>query len=283
MSSRREVLRALATIGAATMLPFDPRQALAGGRKRRLEAVGLQLYTIRDVMKDDAEGTLRRVAEIGYKEVEFAGYHGREPAEIRRILDSLSLTAPAGHCSVSDLEERWSSTVESAHLLGHRYLVVASLPLGKEARPDDYRRYAARLNALGSQCRKEDLAVGFHNHDAEFRPIGGLLPYDIILEETDPDLVTMELDLYWIVKAGHDPFGYFRKHTDRFSLLHVKDMEKGPPGETTEVGNGSIDFASLFRASYPAVKHYFVEQEHFTASPMTSVEKSWNYLANLEF
>ena len=234
-------------------------------------------------MKNDVEGTLRRVGAIGYKEVEFAGYHGKEPAEIRRILDSLSLSAPAAHCSVSDLEERWTSTVEYAHTLGHRFLVVASLPLGKEAQLDDYRRYASRLNTLGGRCKKEQMTLGYHNHDAEFRPIGESLPYDILLEETDPELVTMELDLYWIVKAGGDPFGYFAKHRDRFSLLHVKDMEKGPRGETTEVGNGSIDFAAMFQALYPAVRHYIVEQEHFGGDPLTSVEKSWKYLHNLEF
>lgn len=283
MSSRRDVLRALAAIGAATMLPFDSRQARAGSGKHRLKTIGLQLYTIRDVMKDDVEGTLRRVAAIGYREVEFAGHHGKEPGEIRRILDSLTLTAPAAHCSVTDLEERWSSTVQNAHSLGHRYLVVASLPLGKEARLDDYRGYASRLNTLGRQCKKEHLTLGYHNHEAEFRPIGELLPYDVLLEETDPELVTMELDLYWIVKAGCDPFAYFSKHKDRFSLLHVKDMEKGPRGDSTDVGSGSIDFASMFRASYPAVKHYFVEQEHFAANPLASVETSWKYLNSLEF
>jgi sugar phosphate isomerase/epimerase len=283
MTSRREVLRTLALIASSAMLPLDARRALGSGHPRRLKTIGLQLYTVRDAMKKDFKGTLERVASIGFKEVEFAGYYDNPPRDIRRLLDSLGLDAPAAHCSVKDLEERWAVMIESAHDLGHRYLVVASLPLDADATQDDYKRAASTLTRLGEQCSKEGLTLGFHNHDSEFRAIDGVLPYDILLKESDPKVVTMELDLYWIVKAGADPIRYFQEHPGRFSLFHVKDMAAGSEGGTTEVGDGSIDFGRLFAASHPGVKHFFVEQEEFTIDPLLSVEKSWKYLHSLEF
>ena len=239
-----------------------------------LERIGLQLYTVRTLMETSVPLTLEMVAKIGYQEVEFAGYFGARPAQMRSWLDGLGLSAPSAHVPVLDgnLDQLFDTAAE----LGHRYLVQASLPLQKRQSADAFRRVAAALNRAGEQARQRNLRVAYHNHDFEFARRDDAVPYDILLQETDPELVTMELDLYWMTKGERDPLAYFHHHPGRFRLCHLKDMDQR--GRMTEVGRGRIDFPTILNQQEKAgLRHFFVEHDH-PPDPIASIRASYNYL-----
>ena len=223
--------------------------------------------------------TLEQVAKLGYTEVEFAGYFGVRPSQLRRWLDDFGLAAPSAHVSLldGDLEQISDAAAE----LGHRYLIQASLPLPELRSLDTYRRVAASLNQAGAAAGKRKLAVAYHNHEFEFRPLGGMVPYDVLLAETDPSLVWMEMDLYWIAKAGRNPLPYFAAHPGRFRLCHLKDMDQR--GRMTEVGGGTLDFRGILAQRQKAgLRHFFVEHDE-PRDPMGSVRASYNYLDTLRW
>ena len=170
-------------------------------------------------MAADFEGTLAKVAQLGYKEMEFAGYFGKSAQQVRRTLDQLGMTSPASHIQLTAVRENLAGEIEFAATLGQRYIVVPSLP-GNERTLSDYQRHAQLLNRAGEACQQAGLKMGYHNHDFEFEVIDGQGPYDILLNETEPELVDMEMDLFWIVNAGVDPKTYFESHAGRFAMLH---------------------------------------------------------------
>jgi sugar phosphate isomerase/epimerase len=251
---------------------------------RKLSKIGLQLYTVRGTLQKDFEGTLAAVAEFGYREVEFAGWFGRDPRDIRALLDRLGLDSPSSHINTELLRSNWVRTIEQAKELGNRYLICAYLSPDERRSLDDYRKFAELFNTAGEACRKVGIQFGYHNHDFEFQPLLGRIPYDVLLEETDANLVKMEMDLYWITKANRDPLDYFAKYRGRFPLLHVKDMDNTPKRFFTEVGRGIIDFKNIFaHARQAGAKHYFVEQDHTPGPALESTRISFNYLKQLEF
>ena len=255
---------------------------------RRAEAsikkVGLQLYTVRNELAKDFRGTLERVAAIGFKEVEFAGYAGQTPQQVKATLRELGLEAPSGHVPLAAVRDKTEATLDEAAAIGHRYVVVAWLGQEERQSIDDYRRHADVFNRVGEEARKRGLRFAYHNHDFEFVRIGDAVPYDLLLERTDPKMVALELDLYWIAKGGHDPLAYFAKYPGRFPMLHVKDMERGPGDGMVEVGRGRIDFKKIFERSRQAgVEHYFVEHDNPPGSPFDSVAVSYEYLKKLRF
>jgi sugar phosphate isomerase/epimerase len=280
--NRRTFLRgvSVAALGASTRGAWG----LAKGASSGIARVGLQLYTVRKQMETDFEGTLARVAAIGFKEVEFAGYFNRAPQDVKAILSRNGLDAPSAHVQVKTLNENWQGTIETAHTIGHRYLICAYLFAEERKSLDDYKRLAELFNRAGEEARKAGIQFGYHNHDFEFVKMDGEIPYDTLLRETDPRLVKMELDLYWITKAGYEPEKYFERYPGRFPLFHVKDMDRTPKKFFTEVGRGQIDFKRIFAQSRRAgVKHYFVEQDETPGSPFDSIKVSFDYLKRLEF
>jgi sugar phosphate isomerase/epimerase len=280
MTCRREFLK---TIGAAGLAGAGLTATGCGtvSAARRLDRIGIQLYTVRSSMQDSVERTLERVAQIGYQEVEFAGYFDRSPQQIRRVLDDTGLRAPATHTPLETLENEWEAMVDLAAATGHQYLVVPWIAPANRSGLDDYRRMADRFNRVGERAKAAGLTFGYHNHDFEFEPLEGRVPWDVLIEETDPALVKLELDLYWITKAGGDPFTYFRDHGGRFPLVHVKDM--AADGSMVDVGAGTIDFAALFAHSDQAgIQHYFVEHDN-PRDPFGSLAASYGHLHNLEF
>lgn len=254
----------------------------------KLDKVGLQLYSVRQAMQDDFRGTLIKVAEAGYDQVEFAGYYGHNPEEIKALLDSLGLTSPANHTGYQLLvEENIDQTIEAAKTIGHEYLVMPSLPRIRPPEPvpqgerrrreqkpytlEEVMQIAATFNKIGQACHDAGLKFAFHNHRNEFAEIdsSGVLMYDILLQETDPALVDFELDIGWAVAAGADPAAYFQKYPGRFKLFHVKDMNE--ENQSVVIGKGKIDFASIFAQSELAgVKYYIVEYEG-SEDPVASV------------
>jgi sugar phosphate isomerase/epimerase len=260
------------------------KESLGGFMKGGLDRIGLQLYTVRRELEKDFEGALQRVAALGYKEVEFAGYYNRTPQQVKAILDKNNLTAPSAHTQLPGLRGSLDQLLEAAHTVGHRYLVLAYLNANERQSLDDYKGVIETLNKAGETCQKAGVQLAYHNHDFEFVPTGGVVPYDLMLKETDPKLVKMELDLYWITKAGQSPAKYFAANPGRFALVHVKDMDNTPKKFFTEVGRGVIDFKQLLpQAQRAGVKHFFVEQDETPGSPFDSIKISFDYLHALRF
>ncbi|CAN5137197.1 sugar phosphate isomerase/epimerase [soil metagenome] len=246
-----------------------------------LGPAGLQLYTVRGAMATDFHGTLARVAAVGYREVEFAGYFGRSAEDVRTVLVEVGLVAPAGHFSLNDLERRWNETVAFAAAVGHEYVVLPWHRAERRRNLADYRQLARLCNDFGARCRDAGLTFAYHNHDFEFIPMEGVIPYDVLTEETDPELVKLELDLYWIRKGGQDALRYFARYPGRFPAVHLKDSA-GPPDERmVEVGSGVIDWKAILGAREQAgIRHLFVEHDN-PADPFGSISQSFRYLRDL--
>ena len=281
MTDRREFVTAVgaAAVGAV-FPPLAPRPWLDPLNK--INHVGLQLYTVRDEMKKDVEGTIARVAASGYQEVEFAGYFDKTPAEIRAMLDHHGLTAPSTH--VNNLApDAWRQALDAAHVIGHSYIVYPWIPVERRTGLDAYKQFAADFNRAAEQAKAAGLQFAYHNHDFEFAPVDGKLPYDVLLAETDPKLVQMEMDLYWITKGGQDPLAYFARWPGRFPMVHVKDSMGPPDNKMADVGAGTIDWKRIFaREAQAGIKHFFVEHDQ-PADAFASIKASCDYLKRLEF
>jgi len=250
--------------------------------QRVLPAIGLQLYTIRQMMSGDMRGALQATAEVGYGEVEFAGYHNHTPAQVRALLDEFGLDPVSSHVAIEDFRSDPDGVFSAAETVGHRYLVVPWLAEDQRT-GDGYSRFAEELNSIGEQCRSAGFTLGYHNHAFEFDVVDqtrgrGL---NILLDETDPDLVVFEMDIYWAVYGGVEPPAYFRRWPGRFPLCHVKDM--GLNREMVDVGQGNMQWGNIFDdAKTGGVEHFFVE--HDTPSDWrTTIQRSHDYLAALTF
>jgi sugar phosphate isomerase/epimerase len=283
--TRREAVTRLAALAAgAPILGSLPGTVACApketDRPRLSGPLGVQLYTLRTEMERDVGETLARVAEIGYEEVEFAGYFGHSPAEIRGFLAETGLRAPSAHVALDLVEEAWPATLEAAATVGHEFVVVPWIPESRRASLDDWRAIADRLTRAAAEARAAGLRFAYHNHDFEFRQLEGRTPMDVFLEVADPDLVQVELDVFWIVQAGGDPIAFIDRWPGRIPLVHVKD--RTADGRMTEVGSGAIDWAEIFGLRERAgIRHYFVEHDE-PEEPTKSVEASFRYLSRLE-
>jgi sugar phosphate isomerase/epimerase len=268
----------LGTVTAATLL--SNRLVHATGGDRKLNNIGVQLYTVRDQMKKDFDGTLAKVASIGYREVEFAGLFDRSPEHVKSVLDRNGLTAISSHVDYERLGSDFEKMLDAAKTMGQSFIVCPWIP-EKMRTPEGLKQVTDTFNRAGAQSKKAGLQFGFHNHDYEFKPVAGKLLYDTLLDQTDSDLVKMEMDLFWITNAGKDPLDYFNRYQGRFPLVHVKDRKKN--GQMTEVGSGAIDWKRIFAESDKAgIQHYIVEHDD-PKSPSASIEASYKYLRDLRF
>ncbi len=278
--NRRTVLKAAA---AAAAIPYLPACGKAPETEagKRLERIGIQLYTVRDRMAEDVPGTLQAIAEIGYDEVEFAGYFDHTPTAVRGYLDELGLVSPSAHVSLDDIRTSSSQLIETAQTLGNRYIALGWLAPEERGTLDDYRAHIDLVSGFAEACDSAGLRFAWHNHDFEFEELEGQRPMDLILDRTDPSLVQVELDLYWVTKASVDPFTYFERYPGRFPLCHVKDMAADT--SMADVGDGTIDFASIFAATDQAgFKHYYVERDDSPATLETAAN-SYNAVSKLMF
>jgi sugar phosphate isomerase/epimerase len=264
-----------------------------------IRPIGLQLYTIREEMSRNFEGTLEKVAAIGYEEVEFAGYFERQPKDIRRILDRYGLTAPSVHVDYQSLTSTWQQVVEAARIIGHKYIVNSMIDINLLGEPDIWKRVADMFHRAGAISKKAGIQFAYHNHFFEFFPTNGKLPYDLLLEDCEPDLVKMEMDFCWIPAVEQDALAYFQRHPGRFPLVHVKQLRKLPARtsddtsslllfertlpDITEVGDGVIDWRYVFSQSVSTgIRHFFVEHDA-PQSPFASIQTSYEYLKRLRF
>lgn len=264
MTSRREALKHLAGLSAlATLAPSAlsaAASAHAAGTSALVRVSGLGLFTVRDEMQKSVEATLAHVAKIGYKEVEFAGYFNKTPKEIAAILKANGLTSPSVHVPLDMLRGKMNEVIEAATTIGHKWIVCPWIGEDDRKSADDWRKVAGDVNKAAEAAKKAGLLTAYHNHDFEFKPLPGTNGMSILLAEFDPKLVNLEMDLYWMTKAGQDPIAFFKKYPGRVPLVHVKDMAKD--GSFANVGTGSIDFARIFaHASQAGIKHYYVEND----------------------
>ena len=278
MTTRRDFLK---TTGALALGAYAWPQPAAAAK---VQNVGLQLYTVRQEMLADAKGTLAQLAKLGYKELESARspkghYYGLSAPEIKKVTQDLGMNLRSGHVHV---DQDWQKTVDEAAASGQQYLICSSLPSEGQT-ISNYQRVAETFNKSAEACRKANLIFGYHNHEYEFAQDQGKVLYEVLLEETDPSLVQMELDLGWVLVTGNDPVRYFEKYPNRFPLWHLKDMKKDK-AESTEFGKGRINIAQMFRnASTSGMKYFFVEQEEYAGAPMASVQHNINYLKKLTY
>jgi len=244
---------------------------------------------VRGALDKDFEGTLARVAKDGYKEVELAQFFAHlpnfnpSPRRAREILDANGLAAPASHIPYSAISaENLPKVIEASKILGHSYVVNPSIDRAVLKQPDGWKRAAEAFNRAGEETMKSGIQFGYHNHVEEFKPLpDGKLPYDILLAETDPKLVAMEMDLGWAHEAGVDPLAYFAKYPGRFPLVHVKDFTRDR--QMVDVGKGEIDWKRIFeKADLGGIKHYFVEFDD-PKSPFDSIQACYTYLEKLRF
>lgn len=285
---RREFIQ-YSSLAVGGMLLPNLISCVPGEGKQK--SIGLQLYSLRDIIKQDVQGTLKQVAQIGYKSVETYSYADGKIfdipfADFVKMCKDLDLKITSGHYSTGfnatttgNLRNGWEKAVSDAKEAGQEYVVVPYLDKDERQTIDDYKKICEIMNKGAEVCKQYGLRMGYHNHEFEFQKIGEEIPYDVMLAELDPKLIGMELDIYWIVYAGYKPLDYFSKYPSRFELWHVKDMEKENRDNNANVGTGSIDFVELFKhAKHAGLKHYFIEQEDYPVSPMESIKVSYDNL-----
>ena len=290
--NRRTFLETAATVTAATL--FASRFGWAAG-DHKIGKIGVQLYTVRDQMKADFEGTIAKVAQIGYKEVEFAGYFDHTGQQVRAIVEKNGLAAVSTHVQYDELDDKFPSVIETSKTIGLQYIVCPWIPEDLRKSPDIWKQASDKFNHAGEQTKAAGMQFAYHNHWFEFLPVDGKLPYDELLKDCDANLVKMEMDLCWVTAAGADPLKYFNLYPGRFPLVHVKDLKKLPAvsaggsqnfGDTvdlTAVGSGLIDWKKIFAQSEKAgIKHYIVEHDR-PANPFESITQSYAYLNKLRW
>ena len=260
--------------------------------------IGLQLYTVRNAMEADPVAALAKVAQIGYNSVEGATYtgtqkfYGMDAAAFAKQLKQNGLIMPSSHYRLGEektngadtqgtILHNWDKAIDDAAAVGIKYMVCAYLSNPERGNLDKYKKLADSFNIAAEKCKKAGIQFAYHNHDFEFVQQDGKYPYEILLNNTDKNLVKMEMDIYWMIKAKQDPIALFNQHPGRFPLWHVKDMAKTPNQTFTEVGNGSIDFKKIFvQAKKSGLDYYFVEQDSTPGNPYDSITQSINYIKN---
>ena len=247
----------------------------------QLSRIGVQLYTVRNQMRESVEKTLEQVARIGYKEVEFAGYFGRTAQQIRSILDANGLTSPSAHsANMPAIRTRLTQLIDDAAIMGQKYLICASIPRS-EMTADGFKKVAGELNHAGETAAKSGIKFGFHNHSDDLAPLGSTTGFDILLTECDPKVTSMQMDIFWLVKGGKDPLAYIAKYPGRFYSVHVKDMDAS--GKMVDAGAGTLPFGKIFAQSQKAgLQYYFVEHDD-PADPVASIEASYKNIRALRF
>jgi sugar phosphate isomerase/epimerase len=299
--SRRQFLVQSSRLAAAALAaPWLPRRALGDPLGR---PIGIQLYTVNGAMQEDPAGTLKKIREIGFGEVETAGFGKLSAKQFRGLLDDAGLACPSAHLQFDNP----GAAFEDAHVLGARYAAAGSLHASASdpnladtvwtpsMNLDDAKRTARLANHIGEAAKRAGLQFVYHNHNFEFADQGGgVVAYDVLLRETDPDLVKFEIDCGWMIFAGRNPIDYFKKYPNRFPMIHVKDFlpvhDNGAaaggkaPMLGAELGHGVVDYKPIFAAAAAAgLKHYFVEQEgpFSRMNPLQSVQVDCDYLRSI--
>jgi sugar phosphate isomerase/epimerase len=287
-TTRRTFLQSTTALAAgAASLP-------AAKPQHELKAIGVQLYTVRDVIGDNPPKILTQLSDIGYREAECTS---EKLDTVLEAMRATKLKAVSVHLDSSlwkkEQSEKLNLAFADAKMKGFDYVVYPYVPPQERAGIEGMKRIAENLTHAAKHAHENGLLVCYHNHAFEFEPMDGTTPFEVLLSNTDPKLVGLELDIFWVVTGGHDPVELIHKYRDRVQMVHLKDRDKpaGPhynedvPRDTfKEVGHGQIDIAGVLRAASEAqVKHYFVEQDATPGNPVDSLKRSFEYLRALKF
>ncbi|MEL6562033.1 MAG: sugar phosphate isomerase/epimerase [Bacteroidota bacterium] len=286
MESRRSFIKKSSVLAAGSFFLAGCGNATPANR-----AIGVQLYTVRNQISKNLAKTLEKVAEVGYTHIESAGhgastFYGEKALAYKKLLKSFNLTPISGHYStgianpddVGTLSNNWEKALDEMNEIGQKYAVLAYLREEERTSLDDYKRVVDLLNTAGEKAKKQGIQLCYHNHDFEFQTMEGEVPMYYILDNTEPDLLKMELDLYWITKAKFDVKDFFGKYSGRIPLWHVKDM--GSDGKFADVGSGSVDFKTIFANQELAGLEYFFVEHDNSKDPLKSIETSIGYIQN---
>jgi len=289
MISRRDFIRGTAAGAAALLAGTDLTRNLFANPYGK--PIGLQLYTVRDQLEKDVPGTLKKVAAIGYKEVEIYDLYGMPPAQFTKLLKDNGLTAVGGHYLLDVEETQWEKKVAEARELGLKYMVHAKLEPPDRKSLEDYKRHVELFNKIAEQAHQAGMQFCYHNHNFEFQKLDGVTVYDYLFKHLNPHLVQFEMDCFWVTHAGQDPVALMKQHPGRFPLLHIKDLKAGIAPSTefdarmgifAEVGKGTIDWKRIFAAApQGGMKHFFVEQDYSEIPALESIKVSYEYLHHL--
>lgn len=283
-TSRRTFLKAAATVAAANLAASAHLSA-----RPLKQPLGLQLYSVRQMLPKDFDGTLAKLRSIGYTVVEAAGYYDRTAPDFKKAMDAAGLRCVSTHHALNALETQLDQWLDYGHALGLEYFICSSsggMHRDKNASGpptlDDWRWIAGEFNRIGEKVKAAGMQLGVHNHTPEFATIDGVLVYDELLRLTDPSLVVFEMDAGWVGASGHDPVEYLKKSPQRFPLIHVKDMVRGADGkeQMTLLGKGAPDFEPIMRAA-TGLKYYFIEQEGYEMEPFEELRLNAEYMRHL--
>jgi len=301
--------------GNMLLSPFDAHAQHPRGKG--LKKIGVQLFSIPKLAESDFAGTMKMVADIGYKEIEFfgpysfsaqqdkdawsavtaavgfsgSGFFGLSAKEVKKILDDNGLSAPSLHTGIASLHSAMDGLAEAAHVLGSKYVILPSAPTPSDL--DGYRKRAEEFNKIGEEARKRDIRFAYHNHGNGLKAIDGTVPFELLMRETDPDLVFFEMDIYWMTAGGVDVAAYLDKYAGRFLLMHIKDMAQkvrfsgdgGDPSQWIELfpylanaGTGVLDLETILsHAKKSGVEHFIVERD-LAPDPEKDLRESFSYL-----
>lgn len=318
MPTRRQFLRQASLLTAASALPW----ANLFANKDNMQHIGIQLFSLPKTLDTDLRAGLTMLAEMGYKEIELfgpypfsapatiegwkrmapmlgfsgSGYFGKTAQELRALLDELGLSTPSAHTDLDTLEAHMDQLGEAAQVLGFQYVVLPAIPDARRTSLDDYRRMADTFNSIGENAKRVGLTFAYHNHGYGFQEVNGQIPTRLLLDNTDPELVALEMDIFWTAAAGVDPVELLRAYGSRYRLLHLKNMREakrfaGDGGDFSQwmalfpymstAGEGVLDLPGIISAAEAlGVKHYLVEQD-LVASPEVALKSSFDYLAGL--
>ena len=321
MLNRREFIKTSAASATGTIFTSSSLMA-ATYKNSKIENIGLQLWSIAKTLEKDFTGTLQMVSHIGYKELEFfgpypfstekdkaswsaitgmvgfsqSGYFNHSPKQLKEILDRKGLRTPAMHVGLDTLRNKLNETAEAAHILGQQYAGIASIPEEERRTLDDYKRIADEFNVIGEKAKALDLRFYYHNHGYGLKEMEGKVPFELILERTDPALVYLEMDIFWTTAGGADPLKYLDNNAGRYKLMHVKDMKKqvrfsgngSNPQQwielfpyITDAGSGVLDLKTILsHAKKSGVEHFIVEND-VIVNPKESLKKGYKYVASV--
>jgi sugar phosphate isomerase/epimerase len=300
MSKRREFIRTSTYLAAGGLIL--PAAACSSGKKEQAETAeekpvatapkntmkpGIQVYSVRNQLNEDFAGSMKKLADIGYKLIEGYGLNldgmflGKiTPEDYKKTIEDLGMSLVATHCGYFESKDA-SQMIDAAKVAGVDYLIIPYIPEDIRTTIDGYKAVAENLNQIGEQCTAAGITFGYHNHAFEFETMEGQIPQEVLISETDADKVVFEADLYWTVKGEYDPIQLINKFPGRIQLFHVKDMSQD--GHEATVGQGTIDFASIFEAGKKAgLEHYFIEDER-TDDPFANVKADHDYIVAQSF
>ncbi len=250
----------------------------------KLDHVGLAVITLRADAQRDFEGTMRQVASIGYRDLDMYIYESSLDAPATRaILDRFGLACTSARVRTTSLYRGWERFLDAANVLGAKFITLADVPAPERQTLRDYHELAALFNRCAATAQQHGLTFCYHNHDAELRPMEGALPYDVLIAETDPKLVHLQMDVYWMVHGGRDPVQELQRLAGRVSTLHLKDMQSWPRTGITTVGQGRIDFRAILRTAIgTGIRYWYVEEDAPKGPGIDAVRSAYTYLHNLD-